>query len=122
MEYADLLSSYAITLNFTARANGVGILTARTLEALLYGSLLLEQQSGDATYFLRPFEHYVPFTTFAELAARLRRVIDDAPLRQTHHPGRVPLGLGGISAACPSGRICSRGSTSPDSPKARISG
>jgi hypothetical protein len=82
VEYADLLSGHAVTLNFTARANGIGILTARTVEALLHGSLLLEQACDDTAYFLRPFEHYVPFTTLAELTARLARVLDDAPLRE----------------------------------------
>ena len=81
-EYADLLSGHAVTLNFTERTNGIGILTARTIEALLHESLLLEQQCDDTAYFLRPFEHYVPFATLAELSARLARVLDDAPLRE----------------------------------------
>ena len=82
VEYADLLSAYAVTINVTARANEIGILTGRTVEALLHDSLLLEQQSADTDYFLRPFEHYVPFSTLTELIARMRRVLDDAPLRE----------------------------------------
>jgi hypothetical protein len=81
-EYADLLGRYAVSINVTARTNDVGIVTGRTIEALLHDTLLLEQQSTDTAYFLRPFEHYVPFTTLAELTARLRRVLEDAPLRE----------------------------------------
>jgi hypothetical protein len=80
-EYAALLADYAIGVNFTTRCNGETIWTGRSGEIPLYGSLLLEEASTATSWFLRPFEHYVPFATLAELEARLRRLLDDAPLR-----------------------------------------
>jgi hypothetical protein len=80
-QYAALLGSYAVSLNLTARVNGRRILTNRTIEAPVYGSLLLEESTDDTAYFMRPFEHYVPFDNLAELATRLIQLLSDAPLR-----------------------------------------
>ena len=81
-EYADLLAGYAIGVNFTTRSNGATIWTGRSGEIPLYGSLLLEEASTATSWFLRPFEHYVPFATLAELEARLARLLEDAALRE----------------------------------------
>jgi hypothetical protein len=80
-QYADLLARYAIGLSFTTRTNGRRILTGRAAETPFYGSLLLEEESADTAYFMRPFEHFVPFTNLAELAARLEELLADPGLR-----------------------------------------
>ncbi|MBV8166270.1 MAG: glycosyltransferase family 1 protein, partial [Alphaproteobacteria bacterium] len=79
--YTQLLADYAVSVNLVARINGERIATGRAIEAPFVGSLLLEEASDDTAYFLRPYEHYVPFASFAELSARLRLLLDDAPLR-----------------------------------------
>lgn len=80
-EYVELIGDYAIGVNFTARSNDTRILTQRTTEIPCFGSLLLEEDSADTPYFMRPFDHYVPFTTLAELRARLRQLIEEPELR-----------------------------------------
>jgi len=80
--YAELMGSYAISINLTRRANERRILTNRTIEAPVFGSLLLEEATEDTNYFMRPFEHYVPFANLGELAVRLGQLIQDAPLRE----------------------------------------
>ena len=82
-QYAELLGSYAVSLNLTTRTNGRPILTNRTIEAPVYGALLLEEATADTAYFMRPFEHYVPFDNLAELATRLIQLLSDAPLRES---------------------------------------
>jgi hypothetical protein len=79
--YAEALAAYAVTVNLTARSSGDRVFTLRTVEAPWFGSLLLEEDSDDTRYFMRPFEHYVPFATFAELEGRLRRLLSDAASR-----------------------------------------
>ena len=81
-QYAHLVSRYAITVSFTTRSNGKAVLTSRTVEAALYGAVVLDEYTDDTAYFMRPFEHYVPFANFVELATRLQQLILDRPLRQ----------------------------------------
>ncbi|MBV8168059.1 MAG: glycosyltransferase family 1 protein, partial [Alphaproteobacteria bacterium] len=79
--YAEALASYAVTVNLTARSNGDRVFTLRTVEAPWFGSVLLEEDSDDTRYFLRPYEHYVPFATFDELAGRLDVLLTDEARR-----------------------------------------
>ena len=79
--YAALLAECAVSINFVARINGARISTGRAIEAPFVGSVLLEEASDDTAYFLRPYEHYVPFATLPELSGRLRRLLDDDVLR-----------------------------------------
>jgi hypothetical protein len=79
--YAGLLARYAVSINMVTRMTGEQIATARAIEAPFMGSLLLEEASEDTAYFLRPYEHYVPFASFAELSERLALLLADAPLR-----------------------------------------
>jgi len=81
-EYGQLIGEYAIGINFTARSNDTKILTHRTVEVPCLGSLLLEEACADTPYFMRPFDHYVPFATLAELQARLRQLIEEPDLRE----------------------------------------
>jgi len=82
IEYAALNGSYAISLSLVARVNGSRIATGRSFETPYFGSLLLEESSDDTAYFLRPYEHYVPFDSLAQLSERLRILIADAPRRE----------------------------------------
>ncbi len=76
-----LLAECAVSINFVARINGARIATGRAIEAPFVGSVLLEEASDDTAYFLRPYEHYVPFATLPELSSRLRLLLDDDRLR-----------------------------------------
>ncbi len=58
--YANLLRESPVTVNLSRRATGVGIITARTIEALSVGGVLLEEDSFDTRYFLTPGVHYMP--------------------------------------------------------------
>jgi hypothetical protein len=80
--YAQLLADYAVSLNLVTRINGERIATGRAIEAPFVGSVLLEEASDDTAYFLRPYEHYMPFASFAELTDRLRLLLEDTPLRE----------------------------------------
>jgi hypothetical protein len=76
-EYAALLARHRIVVNLTTRANQRRVLTQRSIEAPLLGSLLLEEFSEDTAYFLRPFEHYVPFANLVQLGTRLQQLLGD---------------------------------------------
>ncbi|MBV8392637.1 MAG: glycosyltransferase family 1 protein, partial [Alphaproteobacteria bacterium] len=65
--YAKLLCEHQLTIGLTRRANGINILTGRTLETLLMGGVLVEEDSVDARYFLKPGAHYIPFESWADL-------------------------------------------------------
>ncbi|MBV8168993.1 MAG: glycosyltransferase family 1 protein [Alphaproteobacteria bacterium] len=81
-DYAALVARYKVVLNLTRRANQRRVLTQRALEAPLFGSLLLEEFSEDTAYFLRPFEHYVPFANLVQLGTRLPQLLGDSVLRE----------------------------------------
>lgn len=76
-DYAALLARYAVGLNFTTRTSGTRIMTGRSLEIPCSGTVLLEEACDDTASFLRPFEHYVPFRTLAELGGRLTALLAD---------------------------------------------
>jgi hypothetical protein len=80
--YAELLAEYAISVNLAARISGDRISTGRTAEVPFYGSLLLEEASEESAYFMRPYEHFVPFASLAELSDRLQLLLRDEPLRR----------------------------------------
>ena len=44
--------------------------------------MLLEEANEDTAYFLRPHDHFVPFSTLRELEARLDELLGDAAHRQ----------------------------------------
>jgi hypothetical protein len=79
--YVDLLVQYQLALNFTRRADGPKIMTARSLEIPLAGGLLLEENSPNSEFFLAPDVHYVPFETIDDLAALLPALLAD-PVRR----------------------------------------
>jgi hypothetical protein len=79
--YADLLRGYAVSINFTSRLNRVRILTARSLETLLSGGVVLEEATPDTAYFLKPGRHYLTFETLADLAEMIPALVADRPRR-----------------------------------------
>lgn len=81
-DYAALVARYAVTINFTTRTTGMRIMTGRSIESPLVGSVLLEEACDDTAWFLRPWEHYVPFSTLQELGDHLTALLADAPRRQ----------------------------------------
>jgi hypothetical protein len=79
--FADLHRAHQLSVNFTRRATGVVVLTARTIQSLLAGGVLLEEQSRDSAHFLAPGVHYVPFATLADLATTIERLLPAPELR-----------------------------------------
>jgi hypothetical protein len=77
IEYANLLCEYLAAVNFTRRTNGVPILTGRTIDTLLAGGLLLEEDSVDTRHFFQPGVHYLPFLTLGDLADAIPRLQAD---------------------------------------------
>jgi len=80
--YVDLLVQHQLALNFTRRADGPKIMTARSLEIPLAGGLLLEETSPNSAFFLTPDVHYVPFETIDDLAALLPALLADPARRE----------------------------------------
>jgi hypothetical protein len=75
-DYANLLAGYRLTVNFSRRTSGAKIITARTLETLAVGGVLVEEDSANTRYFLQPGRHYVPFETWADLAELIPWMLD----------------------------------------------
>ena len=77
VEFANRFRSYRITLNSTRRANGMPILTGRTIETALCGGFLLEEDSIAAAYFFKRGLHYMPFHTLGDVETMLPALLDD---------------------------------------------
>ncbi|MEJ0068618.1 MAG: glycosyltransferase [Pseudomonadota bacterium] len=75
IEYSDRLSGHRLAVNFTQRLDGTRILTARTIEVLLAGGMLLEESSADSAYFFQPGVHYLPFESLADLRGLIERLL-----------------------------------------------
>ncbi len=80
--YANLLCEYQLTVGLTRRANGVNIVTARSIETLAVGGVLVEEDSFDARYFLKPGLHFVPFKTWADLSEIIPWLLKSPNYRQ----------------------------------------
>ncbi len=70
--YLAKLACHSCLLNFSMRSNGARILTGRTFEAPLIGSLLIQEQSDDVDHYFVAGEHYLPFKTIGDLIAVFR--------------------------------------------------
>ncbi len=70
--YMEALARQSVVLNFSMRSTGARIFTGRVFEALLAGSLLVQEQSDDVDCYLVPGEHYLPFTNLGDLLAIAR--------------------------------------------------
>lgn len=79
-DYFRQLREHRAIVNLTRRSSGVTILVQRTIETLMMGGVLIEEDSVDTRHFFAPGSHYLPFTTLAELDARLSRALADPAL------------------------------------------
>ncbi len=71
--YMRRLADSRYSINFSMRQNMTTFsVTARTFEILAAGSLLVQERAPETDCFLIEGEHYLPFSTFAELRAIIR--------------------------------------------------
>lgn len=76
-DYAATLRRSQMTINLPlSQTGGAPHVKGRVFEALLSGALLLEQANPATEHWLRPMEHYVPFTDAADLAAKARHFLE----------------------------------------------
>jgi hypothetical protein len=80
--YYALLRERQMIVSLTRRTSGVKIVTARTLEVLAAGGVLLEEDSFDTRYFLKPGAHYLPFETWTDLTELIPWLLDHPEHRQ----------------------------------------
>lgn len=80
--YADLLAGYQLSLNLVRRRSGARILTGRSIETLLCGGVLVEEEGPDTRHFLRPGIDYHAFDTLAGLDALVRALLADPERRR----------------------------------------
>lgn len=80
-DYTNALQGYRVSINLTRRSSGTKILIGRTLETLIAGGVLVEEDSFDAAYFLQPGVHYTPFKTLDDLADVVGTLLDDEAAR-----------------------------------------
>ena len=76
--YLGSLSRAGAVLNFGMRSDLSIALTGRTFEVLAAGALLVQERTPELDNFLVAGEHYLPFTSFADLRA-IARYVAEAP-------------------------------------------
>jgi hypothetical protein len=74
--YMRELADATCVVNFSLRPDLSRIATGRSFETCLAGSLLVQEASPDMDYYFVAGEHYLEFTTFAELRAIARFLLD----------------------------------------------
>lgn len=75
--YMQTLADATCCLSLTMRTNQVCITTGRSFEAIFGGALLVEEWSPNMPFFFVSGEHYLAFSTLAELSAVARFVTDN---------------------------------------------
>ena len=81
-DYVGLLNRSKISLNFSQTKDGAHQIKARVIESILSGALLFESENGVTSRYLSPYRHYVPFSTAADLATKIRRYLTNDPGRR----------------------------------------
>jgi len=81
-EYVRFLNRSKITLNFSKTTEGAHQLKGRVIESILCGALLFESENEVTPRYLTPYRHYVPFTDTADLAAKIRRYLENDSARR----------------------------------------
>ncbi len=76
--YMRELADATCVVNFSLRPDLSRIATGRSFETCLAGSLLVQEASPDLDYYFVAGEHYIEFTTFAELCA-IARFLTEKP-------------------------------------------
>ena len=79
--YAAIYQRSRMTVNFSQTPTGKRTFKARVMEALLCGTLLLEQDNQETADRFTPFEHYVPFEGADDLVAKIRHYARDEAAR-----------------------------------------
>jgi hypothetical protein len=70
--YMRQLSEAPCSLNLSMRSDQTCIVTGRCFETIFSGSLLLQEATPDMDYYFTAGEHYLEFSTMAELSAIVR--------------------------------------------------
>ncbi len=76
--YMRRLADSRCSLNFSMRGNMAFIVTGRTFEVLSAGALLVQERCPEMDCYFIEGEHYLPFTTFADLRS-VAKFIQDNP-------------------------------------------
>lgn len=77
LAYMRRLADGRCAINFSMRQNmSTFSVTARTFEILAAGSLLVQERAPEADCFLIEGEHYLPFSSFAELSAVVKFICE----------------------------------------------
>ena len=71
-EYASFLCKFRVNINFSTRNDLKKITTGRVWESLLAETVLLEEDNEQTRFYLTPFFHYIPYTSFYELEIALK--------------------------------------------------
>ncbi len=74
--YVQGLAQTGASLNFSMRPNLSRVIAMRSFETVAAGALLIEEEAPDLDYFLVAGEHYLEFSTFAELGALIRFIAE----------------------------------------------
>ena len=76
--YLKTLAATGCALNFSLRADGSRIATGRAFEAILAGALLVQEACPDIDSYFTPGEHFLSFTTVADLTEIGRQLATQA--------------------------------------------
>lgn len=74
--YMRHLADSTCCLNFSMRANQDYVVTFRTFEVILSGALLLQEETPEMDAYFVAGDHYLPFSTLAELASVIRFITE----------------------------------------------
>jgi hypothetical protein len=81
-KYCNILRNSKISLSFS-RANSYHVINARTFEALLCGTMLLEQYSLETPKFFKPYVDYVPFFSRKDCLEKIKYYLANNIERET---------------------------------------
>ncbi len=75
-DYMRRLAATGCTLNLAMRNDLSCVITDRSFEALLAGTLLIQEYAPDLDYFFVAGEHYLPIHSFVDLQATARTIAE----------------------------------------------
>ena len=81
-EYAERYKRAKLSLSFS-KAHGINVVNARPFEAMLCGSMLLEQESPELAKLYTPYADYVPWTDEVDLLEKVRYYLSHDEERET---------------------------------------
>ena len=80
-EYADRYKRAKLSLSFS-KAHGLNVVNARPFEAMLCGSMLLEQESPELAKLYTPYIDYVPWKDEVDLLNKVRYYLENDGQRE----------------------------------------